>query len=229
MKKIIFTESELNFLIKNILNENLILESNRRGLNMDNLERTYAHYNSLASSGTFNEIFKYERENNIYPMNTFTNGCATKVSLALNSAGQSLNPTFRVSNGPFKGKYVQTSAKGLKDELMQKWGQPDVFIKKVESLKQVQDKIGPGKSGVYICTPCGFTSCTGHATIWSWKLNGSKGGPMDNTTYPEVNGGTIYFWQVGETAPNYSWSPNKDVPLTKLATNSNYATTTSRF
>jgi hypothetical protein len=229
MKKIIFTESELNFLIKNVINENLILESNRRGLNLDNLERTYAHYNRLESSGTFNEIFKYEIENNIYPMNTFKNGCATKVSLALNSAGQSLNPTFRVSNGPFKGKYVQTSAKGLKDELMQKWGQPDVFIKKVESLKQVQDKIGPGKSGVYVCTPCGFKTCTGHASIWSWKLNGNKGGPMDGTTYPEVKGGTIYFWQVGETVTNlYGWDVNKDKML-KTMNQSNPPLNTPRF
>lgn len=200
MKKIVrLTEYDLNRIVKKAIKESLLLEANRRGLSRANLENTYKTYNDLGSDGTFNEIFKKEREEGLAPFVDFVNGCATKVSLALNAAGQPMKPTFRVTNGPFKGKYVNTSASGLKNELTQKWGQPDVKIQNVTSLEQVQQKIGPGISGVYICTPCGFgANASGHATVWSWWKNDNKGGPLDDTTYPESNGGTIYFWQVGE-------------------------------
>ena len=192
-------ERDLNKIVKKAIKESLLLEASRIGLSRANLESTYKTYNDLGSDGTFNEIFKKEREQGLTPFNDFVNGCATKVSLALNAAGQQLKPTFKVTNGPFKGKNVNTSASGLKNELIQKWGQPDVKMQNVSSLEEVQKKIGPGKTGVYICTPCGFgAGASGHATVWSWWKNDNKGGPLDDTSYPENNGGTIYFWQVGE-------------------------------
>jgi len=201
MKKTIrLTENKLNLLIKKVIKESLLSESRAAGLNRGSLENTYKNYNELGSFGTFNEVFKNEREKGIKPYVDFENGCATKVSLALNSAGQPLDGGFMVQNGPFRGKHIHTSAKSLKDELLQKFGPPDVKIVGVKSLEEVQNKIGPGKSGVYICTPCGFTGqVTGHATIWSWWKNNKKGGPLDDTSYPESNSGTVYFWQVGGT------------------------------
>jgi len=201
MKKIVkLTESELKKVLKKIINESLLLESSADSLNRGQLESTYRKYNDLGSDGTFNEIFKNEREQGLTPFTEFVNGCATKVSLAINSAGGTLKPSFIVTNGPFKGKNVNTSATGLKNELLKKWGTPDVKIDKVTSLEEVQQKIGPGRSGVFICTPCGFGSgASGHATIWSWWKNGKKGGPLDDSSYPEENGGTIYFWGVGGT------------------------------
>jgi hypothetical protein len=201
MKKIVkLTESELKKVFKKIINESLLLESTADSLNRGQLESTYTTYNNLGSDGTFNEIFKNEREQGLPPFNEFVNGCATKVSLAIVAAGGTLKPTFRVTNGLFKGKYVNTSAIGLKNELVKKWGRPDVKIDKVTSLEEIQQKIGPGRSGVFICAPCGFGSgASGHATIWSWWKNGLKGGPLDDSTYPENNGGTISFWGVGGT------------------------------
>lgn len=201
MKKIVkLTESELKKVLKKIINESLLLESSADSLNRGQLESTYTTYNNLGSDGTFDEVFKNEREQGKMPFIEFTNGCATKVSLAITGAGGTLPASFRVTNGPFKGKGIVTSAKRLKDKLIKLWGNPDVKIDKVTSLEEVQQKIGPGKSGVFICTPCGFgEGATGHATIWSWWKNGLKGGPLDGTTYPEENGGTIYFWGVGGT------------------------------
>jgi hypothetical protein len=201
MKKIVkLTESELKKVLKKIIKESLLLESPADSLNRGKLESTYTTYNNLGSEGTFNEIFKNEREQGLPPFNEFFNGCATKVSLAINAAGGTLKPTFRVTNGLFKGKYVNLSAIGLKNELLGKWGKPDVKIDNVTSLEEIQQKIGPGRSGVFICAPCGSGfGATGHATIWSWWKNGLKGGPLDDSTFPEENGGTISFWGVGGT------------------------------
>ena len=52
------------------------------------------------------------------PFIEFTNGCATKVSLAITAAGGTLPASFRVTNGQFKGKGIVTSAKRLKDKLI---------------------------------------------------------------------------------------------------------------
>ncbi len=200
MKKIVrLTERDLTRLIKRTINESLLLESSADSLNRGQLESTYTKYNNLGSDGTFDEIFKNEREQGKMPFIEFVNGCATKVSLAITSAGGTLPPSFRVQNGPFKGKGIVTSAKRLKDKLIKLWGNPDVKIDNVTSLEEVQQEIGPGRSGVFICTPCGFEGATGHATIWSWWKNNLKGGPLDDSTYPEENGGTIYFWGVGGT------------------------------
>ena len=187
MEKRMLNERDLNKIVKKAIKESLLLEASRIGLSRANLESTYKTYNDLGSDGTFNEIFKKEREQGLTPFNDFVNGCATKVSLALNAAGQQLKPTFKVTNGPFKGKNVNTSASGLN------------IITNSYKKEEVQKKIGPGKTGVYICTPCGFgAGDSGHATVWSWWKNDNKGGPLDDTSYPENNGGTIYFWQVGE-------------------------------
>lgn len=193
------TESDLTRIVKKAIKESLLLEANRKGLSKEKLESTYSEYNDKGSDGTFDEIFKDEREKGLIPFIYMDNGCATKVSLALIDAGQEVSRAFNVTNGRFKGKGIQTSAKGLKDDLIRRWGQPDVKIQNVNSLEQVQQKIGPGVSGVYICTPCfSDPKITGHATVWSWWKNDNKGGPLDDTAYPENNGGTVYFWRVGE-------------------------------
>ena len=203
MKKVIrLTESDLTRIVNRVLNENknLLVEGSAKSLSRSALQNTYKKYNDMGPKATFDETFKKEREKGLKPFADFVNSCATKVSLALNAAGQSLKPTFVATSGPFKGKGINTSAAGLKNELVSKWGEPDVKIDSVKSLDEVQKKIGPGKIGVYICTPCGFgAGASGHATIWTWWKNDNKGGPLDGTKYPENNGGTIYFWQVGDT------------------------------
>lgn len=83
MKKIVrLTEYDLNRIVKKAIKESLLLETNRKGLSRANLENTYKNYNDLGSDGTFNEIFKKEREEGRAPFVDFVNGCATKVSLA---------------------------------------------------------------------------------------------------------------------------------------------------
>ena len=204
MKKIVkLTEYELKKVLKKIITESLLLESSADSLNRGQLESTYTTYYNMGKDDPapiWDELFKKERELGLCPFKDFYNSCAAKVSLAITAAGGTLPASFRVTNGQFKGKGIVTSAKRLKDKLIKLWGNPDVKIDKVTSLEEVQQKIGPGRSGVFICAPCGSGfGATGHATIWSWWKNGLKGGPLDGTTYPEENGGTIYFWGVGGT------------------------------
>ena len=209
MKKIVkLTEYELKKVLKKIISESLLLESPADSINRGKLESTYTKYFNMGKDDPmpiWRELFPkemalVEEGKGNPPFTEFYNTCATKVSLALIDAGVTLEQTFIVQGGPFKGKGLNTSAVGLKNELLRKWGKPDVKIVNPTSLEEIQQKIGPGKSGVFICAPCGFEDCTGHATIWSWWKNGLKGGPLDGTTYAEnSNGGTIYFWGVGGT------------------------------
>ena len=210
MKKIVkLTESELKKVLKKIINESLLLESSARSLNRSQLEQTYTKYLNMGKGDDgprpiWKELFpkemaQVEAGKGVEPWTEVYNTCATKVSLALKAAGVSVKPSFVVQGGPFKGTGIVTSANGLKNELLKKWGKPDVKIDKVTSLDEIQQKIGPGRSGVLICAPCGFNNATGHATIWSWWKNNGKGGPLDDENYPQDNGGTIYFWGAGGT------------------------------
>ena len=236
MGKIIrLTESDLSSLIKTIIRENLLLESSAKSLSRAQLEQTYKKYNDMGSQSTFYELFQSKIDKGIKPYTLMVNGCATKVSLAVDAAGQTIDPpnssnlgtTFKVTDGEKKGKSVNVNANKLKNELLKKWGQPDVQINNVQSLEQVQGKIGPGRSGVYICAPCGFGSgASGHATVWSWWKNEGKGGPLDDTGYPEENGGNIYFWQVGgnneETAKECGYTSWKEYEKAKFKCKTDY-------
>ena len=206
MKRIVkLTENHLSRIVKRVLNESdlqgnkSLLKENAKTLNRSSLEQTYRKYDDLGSTGTFDEIFKSKRSQ--FPYNQMLNGCATKVSLALKSAGQDLgsadyNLKWKVTDGPMKNTVVNVNAGNLVKQLTQLWGAPDVKINSVKSLEEVQNAIGPGRSGVFICAPCGFgSSCSGHATLWSWWKNNGKGGTLDNSGY-EI-GQTISFWQVG--------------------------------
>ena len=194
MKKVIrLTENDLSRIVKRVLNEG------KKNVDKWALYSTYKKYNDLGSEGTFKEIFLPEIKKGKEPFINFTNGCATKVSLALAKAGQNVSPAFITTSGLQKGTPIQTSASSLKNDLISKWGQPDVNVNGNISEESLLKKIGPGKTGVLICTPCGFGGASGHATVWS-KSHGTKktGGTADDTNYhinnPEAN---IYFWQVG--------------------------------
>jgi hypothetical protein len=163
-------------------------------VNRNKLVDTYKHYNDLGSAGTFDEIFKPQREANKEPFSLMNNGCATKVSLALQAAGKKVPPGFKVTSGPMEGKTIQTSAAGLKEKL----GKPDFQFTGAISEDELLKKFGENKTAILICSPCGFSSCTGHATVWSrHKGAKKKGGTMDNSTYhlnnPDAN---ISMWQL---------------------------------
>ena len=195
MKKIInLTENDISRIVKRVINEA------KESLDKWQLYKTYKYYNSLGSEETFKEIFAPEIKQGKEPFKNFLNGCATKVSLALAKAGQEVKPSFITTSGSQKGTPIQTSASGLKDDLISKWGQPDVKVTGSITEENLLKKIGEGKTGILICSPCGFGgSCTGHATVWS-RSHGRKktGGTADDSWYhignPDAN---IYFWKVG--------------------------------
>jgi hypothetical protein len=205
MKKIVrLTESDLTRIVKRVIIEGekkLLLGSNKGSVDKGRLTATYKYYNNLGSEGTFNEIFKNERTQKKQPFVDFVNGCATKVSLALANAGQTVSPAFRTTSGksPKPGTPIQTSAASLKDELTRKWGVADVTHKGNITEKDLQKKFGKGNTGILICSPCGFGGASGHATIWSKYFGTDKeGGPMDNTTYHLNNpSAEIHIWRVG--------------------------------
>lgn len=184
------------------LNKKKLIKESKDSINVWPLVTTYKYYNDLGSQGTFNKIFKPELEAGKEPFVDFVNGCATKVSLALNAAGHTVKPGFKTTSPTDKnpkGTPIQTSASRLKDQLLNAFGRPDVYHKGTITEEELQKKFGDDKTGVLICAPCGFSGASGHATIWSRnKGKGSKGGPVDDSDYHINNpGAEIYLWRVG--------------------------------
>jgi len=196
MKKTIrLTESEIVSLVKKVLNEELLTE-NAKSLDKWKLYTTYKFYNDLDDKETFAAVFKGFKTDPAYA--GWENECATKVSLALNAAGYKVKPGYRVTKGLQKGNSVQPSAAGLKTQLTNNWGDPDIKWTGAKTEQQIQKLIGKGRTGILICSPCGFNSASGHATVWS--RSGGKnmlGGTVDGTTYHMGPSANVSFWQVG--------------------------------
>lgn len=134
---------------------------------------TYKHYDNMGSEATFDEIFQKLREEGKEPYSSWENGCATKVSLALQAAGKNVPAGFRVQDGPMAGTTIQTSASGLSKKL----GTPDVSVSGEISKEELAEKFGNG-TGVLICSPCGFgPGVSGHATVFH------NGNTADGTDY----------------------------------------------
>lgn len=157
------------------------------GVNPGTLVNVYKKYNDKGSAGTFDEIFERLRSKGTQPYSNFSNGCATKVSLALQAAGKNVPAGFKVQDGPMKGKTIQTSAKGLSNKL----GQPDVSFTGDINQEKLNKMIGD-RTGVLICASCGFGSgVSGHATVYH------KGDTVDGTGYHLNNpSAEIKFWEV---------------------------------
>ena len=157
------------------------------GVNPGTLVSVYKKYDDKGSSGTFDEIFNRLRKKGTQPYSNFSNGCATKVSLALQAAGKNVPAGFKVQDGPMKGKTIQTSAKGLSNKL----GKPDVTFNGDIDSKTLNKMIG-GRTGVLICASCGFGSgVSGHATVYQ------NGKTVDGTSYHLDNpDAEIKFWEV---------------------------------
>jgi hypothetical protein len=202
MKNIItLNESDIARIVKRVISENqkVLLKESKDSVNKGVLAGKYKEYNNLGGAGVFNRIFKKEREQGLDPIATWTNGCATKVSLALAAAGQKVGSAYIATSGPEKGTPIQTSAMGLKNNLTKLWGEPDVKVKGSITEEELQKKVGQGNTGIMICAPCGFDNASGHATVWS-KYFGTdkKGGTLDETSYHLNNSGAeINFWRVG--------------------------------
>ncbi len=157
------------------------------GADPSTLVKEYIKYDDMGSSGTFDEVFKTLRREGKQPYSSFSNGCATKVSLALQAAGKNVPAGFRVQDGPMKGKTIQTSAKGLANKL----GKPDVsYTGDIDADKL--NKMIAGRTGVLICAACGFgAGVSGHATVYH------NGKTVDSTSYHLDNpSAEIKFWEV---------------------------------
>lgn len=167
------------------------------------LVEKYLYWKNMFSNDAeelFNYLFKKERlETPMEPYTNFANSCATKVSLALNGIGMSdkVKRSFTVTNGEAKGQPVTTSASGLRDHLNSNWGKKPITINGAATEDEILNKIGPNKTGIMICSPCGFQTCSGHAFVWS-PTAGSKnqGGAADETDYHVNNpSANIYFYE----------------------------------
>ncbi|WP_430613172.1 T6SS effector amidase Tae4 family protein [Flavobacterium sp. JP2137] len=127
-----------------------------------------------------------------YDRNTFTNACATRVSLGLLNGGMTVKKDFIVQKGKFKGKGFIASAVNLKNWLSRSevWGDADEEIKGPSDVMDVKKTIGE-KNGIYIILG-GFSSgISGHATLWIGGEKNAFGG-HNYISY----GGTIYFWEL---------------------------------
>ena len=158
------------------------------GADPSTLVSVYKKYDNMGSAATFDEIFKTLRDKGTAPYADMRNGCATKVSLALQAAGKYVPAGFKVQEGPLKGKTIQTSAMGLAKKL----GNPDQYIEGAITAEELKKKLGD-KTGVLIYSNPSWRAggLSGHATVYH------KGKPVDGTVYYlNSRQGEIRFWEV---------------------------------
>jgi hypothetical protein len=127
-----------------------------------------------------------------YDKTTFTNACATRVSLGLLEGGMLLRKDFVIQQGKHRGKGFIASAKKLQVWLSASsvWGTPDEIIIKPSTLSEVQNRIN-GRNGVYLIIGGFSGGISGHATLWI----GSSNDVVGRHNYIG-NGGSVYFWEL---------------------------------
>ncbi|MGB4847910.1 MAG: T6SS effector amidase Tae4 family protein [Saprospiraceae bacterium] len=164
--------------------------SNKRP-NWVDVYRGYPKNNSETDDLPAELVFKEILGEN-YDKSTFTNACATRVSLGLLDGGMDVKREFNIQKGKFKGKGFIASAKNLQVWLSKTtvWNSPDEFIKGPSTLSDVQNRIN-GRNGVYTIIGGFGGGVTGHATLWV----GSKKDVIGGHNYVDY-GGDIYFWEL---------------------------------
>lgn len=151
----------------------------------------YAGYPKTASGGdlpapqVFTSIF-----GSTYDSKTFTNACATRLSLGLLNAGITVKREYSVQTGTFKGKGITTSAANMVAWLRSNFGTPDVTVENPISFEAVAVKIGSRK-GIYAMLPKSTAQfgASGHVTLWHNK--NAIGGNHYATAAKAV-----YFWEL---------------------------------
>lgn len=125
-----------------------------------------------------------------YDSKTFTNACATRLSLGLLNAGIQPRREFTVQMGQFKGKGITSSAVNMVNWLRSNLGAPDVTVEKPLSEAAIIQKIG-NKKGIYAMLPKNASTfgASGHVTLWH---NGNAIG--NNNYYSEAR--VVYFWEL---------------------------------
>jgi hypothetical protein len=165
--------------------------------------RGYPKNNLGTDDKPADDVFKEILGDN-YDTNTFSNACATRVSLGFLEANFSVRKDFLIQKGKFKGKGFIASAVGMKNWLLSTnaFKAPDVKIDTNKSpylnkqglitLGDLQSEIG-NKNGVYIIIPYSgcFSSASGHVTLWVGSENDVIGGH----NYAGCIG-QMYFWEL---------------------------------
>jgi hypothetical protein len=127
-----------------------------------------------------------------YDKNTFSNACATRVSLGLLNGGVNVKKDFLIQKRKFKGKGFIASAINLKNWLNQSsvWDSPDETFSGPADITDVKSKIGD-RNGVYTIIGGFGGGVSGHASLWV----GSEKDVIGGHNYISY-GGDIYFWEL---------------------------------
>lgn len=146
--------------------------------------------NDLPAPAVFTSIFGAG-----YDVNTYSNACGTRVSLALLSAGMTRVGTRKIMISEkahtHYGSFIEPGAAKLKDFLVSKWGKPENKISAPVTFDKV-DKALNGKKGVYIMIPKSpsIFGASGHASLWTGtRVIGDHDYISDNTD-------AVYFWEL---------------------------------
>lgn len=151
----------------------------------------YAGYPKTAAGGdlpapqVFASVF-----GSTYDIKTFTNACATRLSLGLLNANIQPRREFPVKEGRFKGKSVTTSAANMVNWLRTNFGTSDVTVENPMTKAAISAKIG-NRKGIYAMLPKSSTAfgASGHVTLWH------KGSAINDNHYAEY-ARVIYFWEL---------------------------------
>ncbi len=130
-----------------------------------------------------------------YDLDTYSNACGTRVSLALLAGGMprigSRNIKITVKTHVYYDKSIEPGAAKLKEFLENKWGKPEQTIKAPVTLNDVSIKL-KDKKGIYIMIPKSpqLFGASGHATLWTGKR------VIGDHYYISDNTFAIYFWEL---------------------------------
>lgn len=190
MKKIIkLTENDLTNIVRKVLNENLLTES-ISSIDFNTLWQNFP--GDASAEDIFPKILPKTYEKN---PESFSNACATRMSLALNNVG--IKPTTQyktekefVWNGVKyqKGIPLTVRATSMKDYLTSKLGSP-TFTMSNDDENEVKKKLA-GRNAVFVITNVPGWSATGHVDIAA-----SAGGKTRCGNFCHFGeGGKIFFW-----------------------------------
>ncbi len=140
------------------------------------------------------EVFESVLAAKDYDPSTFSNACATRVSLGLLEGGMLVNRAFNITNSAhkFKGKGFIASAKDLHAWLSKPavFGPSDIAIPGPTTLADLQSKLGT-KNGIYIMLGGFVQGVSGHATLWVGQQQNVVGGHH----YAD-SPGVVHFWEL---------------------------------
>lgn len=165
-------------------------------VNRPSWEKVYEGYPKIEKDGMVNDLDAPSVFQSIfgedYDQVTFTNACATRLSLGLLHANVKIRGEYSIKTGVLIDKSIIVSASNMVKWLHRNFGNPDETIKSPQTYEEIVNTIGDRK-GIYAMIPerPGRFGASGHVTLW---VNGNVIGGISHSYYDSAH--VVYFWEL---------------------------------